>query len=782
MKKSYLVEGMSCSACASLIEKTVDKTNGVKSCRVLFMKKTLEVDFDSEILTEKDLFNVVKSIGYKLLEQNGEKDMDESKRLRNRFFSSLVLLIPLMFFAIEKMLGINLTGVLTNFVIQFLFSLFIIAINIEFYIKGIKSIFARCPTMDALVFLGSFSALTYSVVVGIMALTGQSSAHLFFESSSMVLTLVTLGKWIEERAKKKTGKEVEKMLSLLPNEVCVLIDGEEKLIESASVKVGDVVVLRVGDFVCFDGVVINGIGSIDKSAITGESIPIEIYEGERVVSGSVLKSGYVLYKVLKNKEQSRFSKIIEVVKNAETTKVPAQKLADKIASIFVPVVVLLSLIAFVIWAFNGGIYLAFKYSISVLVISCPCALGLATPVAIMIAMGKSAECGVLFKDAECLQKLSKVDAVFMDKTATLTKGQPEVVAFENFSKMSDVKIKSIAFCIEDRANHPLSSAIKKFCVNTNDVCEKFEYVVGKGVIGNVNGTLYKLGNFVNNENSEKYQGKTLVIMSDINDNILAIFVIFDQLKSDSCFTVDFLREEKIKSFMITGDNRDVALETSNQLKLDGFYYDTLPERKAEIIEEKNREFFIAFVGDGINDSPALKTAEVGVAVGSGTDIAIESADVVLVNGNPSSLVDAIKISKKTVSIIKLNLFWAFIYNVLAIPIAGGALSFIGVSLTPGLASLCMCFSSFFVVQNALRIRSYKKVQTDKENSMTKIYIDGMMCMHCAGKVKEVLSSIDGVVGVEINLKKKLALVDGQFDIIVAKQKIEEAGYKFIKAK
>ncbi len=778
MVKKFSVGGMSCSACALAIEKNLNKEDGVISAKVSLMGKSMTVEFDENLISSEKICLLVKKIGYTANEYSKGQNDDATMKLKDRFILSLIFLIPLMYFSMGEMFFLPVPNYKINLPIQFFLAVSIIIINFKFYTSGVKAVLSGVANMDTLVSLGSAAALIYSVVTSINVFISKNSVHLFYESSAMVLVLVTLGKWIEEISKKKTSNEVEKLSSIVPNIVSIMVDGEERQVGVDSVKSGDVIILRTGDFACVDGVVIDGIGSADKSAITGESIPVEVVVGEEIVSGSVLKTGYVLYRASGDRAASVFSKIIEIVKNAEESKAPQQKLADKIAGVFVPIVTLIAIVVFFIWLLpTGNIYLSFKHAISVLVVSCPCALGLATPVAVMAATGKSASLGVLFKDADAIDNLGKVGAIFLDKTATLTEGKPKVVDFINLTFMKDDYVRAIAYAIEDKSNHPLASCIKNFCINKNLIVNNFEYVVGKGLKGQVGGELYYLGNFVKPQIHEEFIGKTLVIMSDTNGNVLAIFVIFDELKDDSVSAVSSLSKQGVKTYMVTGDNEGSAKKTAESLPLDGYFSEVLPENKASILLANKGNKITAFVGDGINDSPALKTADVGIAIGTGTDVAIECSDVVLVSGKLSSLVDAVGIAKKASSIIKGNLFWAFFYNILAIPVAGGALSFLGISLTPAIASVCMCLSSIFVVQNALRIRKYKKFDFSKGEKM-KIVIEGMMCNHCAGKVKEILLGIDGVKSVEINLKKKLAVVDGEVDLERAKEFINEAGYVF----
>ncbi|MBP5467371.1 MAG: cadmium-translocating P-type ATPase, partial [Clostridia bacterium] len=505
-----------------------------------------------------------------------------------------------------------------------------------------------------------------------------------------------------------------------------------------------------GEYVSVDGTVIEGEGGVDKSAITGESIPEEIAVGSYVVSGSILKKGYIVVKAENTVENTVFYKIVEAVKAAGASKAPVQRLADKIAGFFVPSVIAVALITYIIHRLTGSaVYNSFNFAISVLVISCPCSLGLATPVAVMVASGKGASFGVLYKNARAIQDLSKANCVLLDKTATITKGTPEVTDYINYSDISDKEIKGVVSALEEKSNHPLSIPLINFCKETDFKAEEYSYVSGKGINGKVNGKNYYLGAY-NEPVPEDLTGKTLVALYS-DEKLIALFGIFDDIKDDSAAGIEKLKNDGIKTVMISGDNEGAAKLIAKKAGISEVNFNVLPEGKAYIVQKyKDKGYFTVMAGDGINDSPALKTADIGIAMGTGTDIAIESADVVLASGKISSIGTAIDLSKKTMSIIKGNLFWAFFYNVITIPLAAGALAFLGVYLTPTIASAAMSLSSIFVVLNALRLNRFtadKKLKKGEKGNM-KISIEGMMCMHCAGRVKEALEKVSGAKEVE----------------------------------
>ncbi len=792
MKEKLKVKGMTCANCALGIEKKLNKLKGVLSAKVSLIEEELFVEFNDDSVKIEDIISTVKSLGYKAFREGEKYDEKAVFTLKNRFFLSLILLVVLMYFSMGKMIGVPLPKDSISLIIQFALSTIIMVVNAKFFISGVKVIISGSANMDTLVSLGSISAYIYSIVFSIRYIFFDVAlSHVFFESSAMVLTLVTLGKWLEDISKKKTGKEVEKLSERVPNLVTVLIGGEEKSVKSSEVNCGDILIFRQGDYVAVDGEVVSGQGTVDKSAITGESLPEELNIGSSVVSGSIINSGYVLVRADKVGSETLFSKILDIVKTAGASKSPAQKFADKIAKIFVPTVTLIAITVFVLWLIiNNDLYLAFNFGISVLVVSCPCALGLATPVAVMAGTGKGASLGILFKDAETMQKTGDIDLILFDKTATLTVGTPVVTSFYNLSNISDDELKKVAYSLEDKSNHPLGDSIKAFCVGSDYTVSEYNYIAGKGIIATVNDSIYLLGNEALLKdyhvliNFESKGACTDVYLSD-GENLLAVFSIRDVIKENSKTAVQKLKNLSVKSVMLTGDNERTAKAVSEQVGIDEYISSVLPDGKADVVNSyKGKGYFVAMVGDGINDSPALKSAEVGIAMGNGTDVAIESSDMVIVGGNPEAVVDAIALSRKTVGIIKGNLFWAFIYNVIAIPIAAGALWTLGIVFTPAISSACMCLSSLFVVLNALRIRNYKSAKnttfSEKFCRNLTVKVDKMVCNHCKEKVKAGLLSIDGISKVSINLQTKIVKIKGKgFSEDSVKLAVEKAGFIYL---
>lgn len=782
MIKKIYVGGMTCTACSSGIERAVKRLCGVKTATVSLMAKTLAVEYDENAVTLETIMNTVQKLGYSASLKPFESKDDAVKKLKVRFIASAVFLVPLMLFCMGGEKLFPSIERKYNLLVQAIIAAVVILINFKFYTSGFRAVKNLSPNMDTLVSLGSFSAYAYSFVVTALLFAGKSlNGHVFFESSAMVLTLVTLGKWLEELSKRKTGEEIDKLTKMIPDTVTVIRDGEEKVVMTSALSEDDEVVLRAGEFAPIDGTVTEGYAGVDKSAITGESLPVETTTGDKVYSGSIIKNGYLHVKAEKVGGETFFSRIVETVKNAGASKAPAQKFADKVSAVFVPTVTFIALIAFIVWFINAGVYEAFKYAITVLVVSCPCALGLATPVAVMAATGKAATLSVLYKDAESLQKAGKIKCVLLDKTATITEGEPKVTDFVNFSSLSNERVFAVVSSLERESEHPLKSAITRFCGESELKTENFEYVIGKGIIGKIDGEKYYLGNFKTLANDD-FAGKTVITLSD-GVNVLAAFGVADSVKDGSVAAVKELNDGGVITVMITGDNESAAKRVAEETGIRAYRAEVLPEGKAAEVEKyKEKGYLTAFVGDGINDSPALKTADVGVAIGTGTDVAIESADVVLVNGNLRSLCDAVKLGKKTSGIIKGNLFWAFFYNVLFIPVAAGVFAGVGFTFAPWMASACMCLSSLFVVTNALRIRKYdgkkNKIAAENKGDKMKIKVEGMMCKHCAAKVTEALTAVDGVKSVTIELKKKRAVIEGSPEEKDVKAAIINAGYEY----
>ena len=802
MKETFSVTGMTCSACSAGIERTVKKLDGVKSVDVSLMGERMTVEYDETKMDKTAIFDAVQSLGYGVGEYD-ENQLKASKpqpnKLKKRFFLSLIFLLPLMYFSMGGMISLPQPNEKVSVALQAVFALAVIVINFKFFTSGTKALIKGAPNMDTLVALGSGVSFGYSLVFTVLLYLNKLHGHFhfFYESAGMILALVTLGKWLEEKSKRKTGLEIEKLIKLMPNTVTVEKDGKTVSAPFSSLNVGDVLIVKQGEYIPVDGKIIEGHGFVDRAAVTGESLPIEVQEGDKVTGADIVKSGFLKVLAEKVGADTTLSQIVKMVKNAGASKAPIQKTADKIAGVFVPVVVFLSLIVFTIWyAITKDIARSANFAISVLVISCPCSLGLATPVAVMAATGKGMSLGILYKDAETLQKAQNINCILLDKTATLTVGEPRVTDAEYFVE-KDFALR-LAYGIESRSNHPIAVCMQTFANEFLSDKEKitledYVYKVGQGAVAKYESKTYRLGNrrLLGNtddkrayELEEKYAklGKTAVFLAD-EEKLLAVFAVADTLKDESGVAVAEMKKKHIRVAMLTGDNEKVAKAIATQAGIDEYFAEALPKDKAEAVQRVRAVGgFVAMVGDGINDSPALKEADVGIAMGNGTDVAIDSADIVLSRGDIRLVNTAIDLSKATVKNIKQNLFWAFFYNCVAIPIAGGAFAFAGLALNPMIASLCMSLSSLFVVTNALRLNRFgrEKNINNKENGMKKtIKIEGMMCQHCVAHVTKALQSVDGVEKVEVHLKKKTAVVELSAEISNEQLStpIIEAGYE-----
>ncbi|MBD5632650.1 MAG: heavy metal translocating P-type ATPase [Clostridia bacterium] len=793
MKKSYVVTGMTCSACSSGIERTVGKLNGVALCEVSLMGKSMRVDFDESTVSEEDIFNTVKSLGYGVYREGEEpkqKVKSEDKKLFIRFIISVCILVPLMYVSMGHMLGAPLPFFIDPekgnerwfALYQAILSAAVIGVNYAFFKNGTVAVFKKVPNMDTLVALGSGVSFAYSVALTVLIFLGKSpmenAMNLHFESASMILALVDVGKWLEEKSKKKTGDEIEKLLKLAPDTVTVEDEnGTQTTVSVKDVKEGDTVVVKQGEYVPVDGKVIYGTAFIDKCAITGESLPVEVVEGEVVTSAAMVKSGLIKMRAERVGEDTTLSKIIKMVREAGASKAPIQKFADKIAGIFVPVVVLIALATFIIWLLvDGGIKPehSVTYAISVLVVSCPCALGLATPVAIMTATGKAASLGILYKDAESLQKLCEINSVLLDKTATLTEGKPKVTEVVTFGCDRDFALK-VACGIEKNSNHPLAKCIVDYAGESVEVTN-FVYTVGQGAKADYDGKTYCLGNIkllgelklpqgvITKAAELSERGNTVMYFSD-GKKVLALFAVADTVKEGSKEAVALLKARNFRVAMLTGDEKKCAKYVADSVGIDDYLSEVLPEDKLKAVENvQSVGGCVAMVGDGINDSPALKQADVGIAMGSGTDVAIDSAGVVLVSEDLRTLDTVFDLSRATVRNIKENLFWAFFYNVVMIPVAAGAFSALGFAFNPMIAAACMSLSSLFVVGNALRLLLYKNKKIEDKTMKKIVHIEGMCCEHCAKRVEDKLSTAKNVVSVDVKLKKKIAVIRSREEV------------------
>ena len=824
MTEKFNVTGMTCSACSAHVEKSVKKLNGVKSVNVNLLQNNMHVDFDETAVSVDDIINAVASGGYgasvagKKQEKKDNKIDNEISNMKFRVIVSLVCLVPLMYISMGHMWGWPFLNVfhgaengITFALTQMLLMLPIMYVNRKYYITGFKTLFHGAPNMDSLIAIGSGAAFTYGIIAiycigyglghGDKEFAHSYMMNLYFESAAMILALITLGKFLESRAKGKTSQAIEKLIDLSPKTAVVIRDGKEVTVSVDDVQIGEIVVVKAGQSVPLDGVIVEGNGAIDESAITGESIAVEKNVGDKVIGATINKSGYFKFKVEKVGEDTALSQIIHLVEEASASKAPIAKLADKVSGIFVPVVISIAVITIIVWLLLGkGVSFALSMGISVLVISCPCALGLATPTAIMVGTGKGAQYGILTKSAESLETAHQVDTVVLDKTGTITEGKPSVTDIAPVG-ISDKELLQIAASIEYLSEHPLAKAIveKADGLEFSDVAD-FEQIVGQGVKGNVDGKKVLAGNYkmmrennieVSEDEIFANDGKTSLYFA-VDNKFVGIIAVADTIKETSRQAIEDMRNMGLDVIMLTGDNAVTANAIKNKLPLSSAVAEVLPSDKEEEVRKLQQSGHkVAMVGDGINDAPALTRADVGIAIGAGTDIAIESADIVLMKSNLQDVVTSIELSHSVIKNIKENLFWAFFYNALGIPIAAGVLYGIaGLKLNPMIAALAMSFSSVFVVSNALRLRFFKPkrnniktVKNEKENiTMTKtIKINGMMCSHCTGRVGEVLNAIDGV-SAEVSLDNGgQAVVTLAKDVSddVLKKAVVDAGYEVV---
>ena len=840
MKERFDVSGMTCASCQANVQKAVEKL-GVDFVNVNLISETMTVSYDDGKISENDIIKAVEKIGYgakvknkKNLKENN-KTFDEEKIVKNRLIISFIFLIPLMYISMGHMINLPLPHFLmgargsVNFAfLQFLLTLPIVFVNRIFYISGFKALFNKASNMDTLVGLGSFAALIYGIFAIMRMAYGlgfekfeivENYRHnLYFESSAMILTLITLGKYFEKKSKGQTKKSLESLMDLAPKKTRILKDKNEVEILVEDLKKGDLILVRPGEAIPVDGIVKEGSSLVDESAITGESIPVNKNIGDEVISATLNKQGSFIFEATKVGEDTTLSKIIELVNEANETKAPIAKLADKISAIFVPTVMIISLITFVVWMILGyGFEFSLNFAISVLVISCPCALGLATPMAIMVATGKSAQFGLLFKNAESLENLHKVDTILLDKTGTITEGRPQVT--DIISEIDENEFIKIASSIENNSEHPLSHAIGEYAKAKNIQAkniEDFEAISGKGIKAKYENKIYYGGNIslmkeknIDLKSYEKKadifsnEGKTSMYFAD-EKNVIGIIAVQDKPKNLSKIAIDEMKKMGYEVRMITGDNEKTAEAIKNALNIDEKYAEVLPQDKE--IEIKNLQKLgkkVLMVGDGINDAPALARSDVSMAIGNGTDVAIESADIILINNNILDIVSALKLSKSTIKIIKENLFWAFFYNIIGIPLAAGLLyPAFGLKLSPMFGAFAMSFSSIFVCLNSLRLRKFKanfeneekikeeiqkeknkNIKEKKMNELNKmiVKVNQMSCNHCKNRVEEILKNISGIENAEVNLDEKLAEVDyfGAIDENEIKEKINDAGYEFV---
>lgn len=857
--EKYNVTGMTCAACQANVSRCVSKLEGVEDVNVSLLANSMTVSYDESRLKPENIIEAVKAAGYgasslekAIKKEEGfrrewqlRREQAESNRegMKKRLIYSIILLVPLMYIAMGEMLSLPLPAIfkgtqnaLVSALAQLILTVPVIFINRRFYQFGFKALFHGSPNMDSLVAIGSGASLLYGLFAmfrmaygfghGNIELVHEYAHALYFESAAMILTLVTVGKYLEARSKDKTSQALSRLMDLAPKTAMVLKNGEEVLIPAEQVSAGDIVIIRPGEGIPVDGVVLQGRGYVDQSAITGESIPVEKNPGDEVISATINKNGSFQFKASKVGEDTTLSQIIRLVDEAGNSKAPIARLADKVSGIFVPVVIGIALITAVIWLVAGKNFeFALSNAISVLVISCPCALGLATPVAIMVGTGKAAEMGILIKSAESLEELHNIDTLVLDKTGTITSGKPAVTDIVPLEEgLSEEELLILAASAEMGSEHPLAQAIVERAREKELAlleAESFEAEAGRGIRAQIKGENILAGNAAfmeenglfnsqfSKEAAEKANnlaqaGKTPLIFAR-EGRLTGIIAVADTIRESSREAISRFAQMGLNVVMLTGDNKITAEAIKRELNISEAITDVLPTQKeAHIRALQEQGHKVAMVGDGINDAPALTRSDVGIAIGAGTDIAIESADVVLMKDSLNDVASAIELSRAVVRNIHMNLFWAFFYNILGIPLAAGALfPAFGLRLSPMIGSAAMSLSSVCVVANALRLRFFKakdrnSVQSEEKqimeskeeitavqaeekgaNTMKKIIkVDGMMCAHCQEHVRKALAAVDGVQAVSVSLEEKQAEVTLSKDVPeqLLKDAVTEAGY------
>lgn len=839
------VTGMTCAACQANVTKAANKLNGTEKADVNLLSGTLTVTFDETKLTEQDYINAVNDIGYgaTLYDENKKNrlksEWEARKRneeeslysMKKRLVSSIAFLAVLMYITMGHMVGLPLPhflhgteNALLNAVIQMLLTIPVMIINRKFFTSGFKGLIKRAANMDSLVALGSSASFLYGIFAIIMMVKGtvngnlQISEHysqqLYFESSAMILTLVTVGKFLETRSKGKTSDALGKLVALSPKTANVIRNGKEITIEADDIKEGEILIIRPGERIAVDGVITSGNGFVDQSAVTGESLPVEKAVGDEVISATLNKNGTFTMTASRVGENTTLAQIIRLVDEAGSSKAPIARLADKVSGIFVPAVMIISAITFSVWLLFGKDFeAALSFAVTVLVISCPCALGLATPVAIMAGTGKAAENGILIKSAEALEALGNVDKIVLDKTGTVTSGEMSVSDIFVYDKsLSEKEFLAVCAALEKGSEHPLANAVRKKGERLSlPQVTDFEILEGKGISGVIDNEKYIAGNkrFLKENNIDfsavenkieeiSSQGKTPLMFCKENQ-IIGIIAVSDTIREDSIEAIKSFKRLGKKVVMLTGDNKAAAEFIGNNAEIDEIYSELLPADKEQTIrslQEKSEK--IAFIGDGINDAPALTRADVGIAIGAGTDIAIDAADIVLIKSTLSDAVKAVELSKSVMRNIKTNLFWAFFYNVLGIPLAAGVLyPAFALKLTPMIGSAAMSMSSLCVVTNALRLRFFKSKfikdnnkktvsdalpETEEKGNTTMekiIKVEGMMCPRCEAHVVKALTAIDGVESAtashEASIAKVVLTKDVADDVLI--EAIVEEGYE-----
>lgn len=852
MKEKFDVTGMSCSACSAHVEKSVSKVDGVSQVTVNLLTNSMQVEFDDTKTDTGLIIKAVEEAGYgasiksernitateRKMESGDDAVSIQQKNIANmkrRLVISVIFLVPLMYVSMGHMiynwLGLGMPPITMNYLhgnenaityafTQLLLLLPILFVNQKYFRNGFKTLAKRSPNMDSLIAIGASASILYGIFAiyrigyGLGHGDAETVAHyshdLYFESAGMILTLITVGKYLETKSKGKTSEAITKLMNLAPKTVTVIREGKEQVIDAVEVLAGDVFLIKPGEAVAIDGVILEGKSSFDESAITGESIPVLKQEGDEVVSASINKAGLIRAKATKVGNDTTIAQIIRLVEEAASSKAPIARLADKISGIFVPTVIGIAIVTFAVWIFCGAEFeFAMSNAIAVLVISCPCALGLATPVAIMVGTGKGAENGILIKSGEALETAHLVDTVVMDKTGTITHGKPVVTDILCVGDLSEEQLLIVAGSLEKGSEHPLADAIVGYCEDRKLPLQKvteFQAFFGKGIEG-----CLSLEQIAGKENGKKYYAGNEKLLEEkqipISDNVktqilnlakdgktpllfakeqalIGVVAVADIVKETSKEAVRQFKNEGIHVIMLTGDNEVTAQAIKKQVGIDEVIAGVLPNQKEEKISAlKKAGHKVAMIGDGINDAPALASADVGIAIGAGTDVAIESADIVLMKNDLLDAVGAIRLSKAVIRNIKQNLFWAFFYNSIGIPLAAGLLYPVwGIRLNPMFGAAAMSLSSVCVVSNALRlkgVRLYKKEREERKMMTTTLNIEGMMCAHCQGRVEKALKEVPGVTEVTVNLEAKNAVVVAEENVAAdtLKAAVVDAGYE-----
>ncbi|MBF7064670.1 heavy metal translocating P-type ATPase [Aliarcobacter butzleri] len=836
--QKFDIKGMTCSACSTAVDRNVKKLEGINEVNVNLLNNSMIVKYDENVLNNETIIKKVQDAGYEaFLVENGKKTQKnstednlgkiETNELKNRLIISFIFAIPLFYISMGHMLNWYLphlfhgySNAITFAFTQFLLALPIVFINIKYYKVGFKTLYKGSPNMDSLIAIGTSAAMIYGVFsiykIGYglgnndIDMVIQYSHDLYFESAAIVLTLITLGKFLEARAKENTSEAINKLINLTPKTALVLRNNQEIEIPVDELVLKDIVIVKPGNIVPTDGVIIFGNSSIDESMLTGESLPVSKKVGDKVIGASINKSGSFKFEVTKLGEDTVLSQIIKLIEEASSSKAPISKLADRISAIFVPTVIVISILATVTWLFLGYSFeFALSIGIAILVISCPCALGLATPTAIMVGTGKGAQNGILIKSAESLEIAHTINTVVIDKTGTITEGKTQVTDIFTNEKITQDKLLQLCATIEKNSEHPLADAILKKAqekaielLNATD----FEALNGLGIKAKVEDRLFYIGNkkLLDSKNisldlfyekSEKLanEGKTPIFIADENE-VLGLIAISDVVKPTSKDAILEFEKMGLEVIMLTGDNYKTANAIAKQININNVIAEVLPQDKEKEIQKlQSLGKKVAMIGDGINDAPALVRADVGIAIGAGTDIAIESANIVLVKSDLLDAVKAIQLSNAVIKNIKQNLFWAFFYNIIGIPLAAGVFyTILGWKLSPMFAGAAMSLSSVTVVLNALRLKLFEprisknlleKNNISKGDKMEKILkVDGMTCGHCKARVEKVVSAIDGVDSVEVDLASKNVTVKMSKDISeqTLSDVIVDAGYEVIK--